>query len=253
MEECQLNSLILTGKQAPQKWRCQEEQCLALSCSLACIVSWSSSGILAWKESPTSVSHHRQPVCSPRVGQCNVSNFSCLRVPSSSEALLPPSPFPAVPLEGAHAPRCGALLSHVGAGWVTCYRRSAQVPLQTPATPSQAQRRRGGRGGRMRCAPSSLAGALAPNTAVPATSACAASTTTASGSITVWAKGTTGESGPGAHGGLGTSGSDCESWDLETAQRARWGRGCLEKLCAGVHLPCAALRLMLLMAASWDS
>lgn len=79
MEECQLNSLILTGKQAPQKWRCQEEQCLALSCSLACIVSWSSSGILAWKESPTSVSHHRQPVCSPRVGQCNVSNFSCLR------------------------------------------------------------------------------------------------------------------------------------------------------------------------------
>lgn len=118
---------------------------------------------------------------------------------------------------------------------------------------SQARRRRGGRGGRIGYAPSSPTGALAPSTAVLATSACAVSTTTASGSITVWAKGTTGESGPRAQGGLGMRGSECESRDLETALRAGWGRECLEKLGAGVHSPCAALRLMLLMAASWDS
>lgn len=102
---------------------------------------------------------------------------------------------------------------------------------------SQTRRRRGGRSGRIRCAPSSPAGALAPSTAVPATSACAASTTTASGSITVWAKGTTGESGPGAHGGWGCMGLSVRAGTLRL-HRGRGGAGaCLEKLGAGAHSP----------------
>lgn len=211
----------------------------------ACIVSWSSSGILAWKGSPASVSHHRQPVCRPRVGQCNVPYFSCLRSPALRKQCLLQVPFPRSHQRARTLPVAelrGPTEAPNGVGNLLQARRS-----------SQARRRRGGRGGRIGYAPSSPAGALAPSTAVLATSACAVSTTTASGSITVWAKGTTGESGPRAQGGLGMRGSECESRDLETALRAGWGRECLEKLGAGVHSPCAALRLMLLMAASWDS